>query len=163
MLKDQGELVLARQYMEEAGAIARNAPRLNGCTADMLLGLGIIAGAQGEVEYARQCFAESLMLWRAWKQKVVTANIELHVCRAYYEFAILLLAHQQVLPAIELMAAIQSIGLQREDSRLFHENAFFQDKVAQARELTDDNSFAHAWNVGLTMTPEQIQSHLFSS
>lgn len=162
--QEQGNLRAARKYMEKAVLFARRTIKIDGHTSDLLLQLGIIAAAQGEVDYARQRFAESIEFQRAWckagpdREPGIASG---HYFRLYYECATSLLAQKQAVPAIPLLAAAQVIGQRLEGvPENHHKHALFQTAIAQARGLTDADSFDQAWEAGLTMTPDEMQSHI---
>lgn len=155
-------LIVKTQYQEEAVQIARNETRIDGLTAEMLFHLGAIAVAQGELEYSRRCFAESLAFRQAWKQRYPESNDDRVRFLTYYEFAKILLTHEQAIPAIELLAAAQRIGERIEDTENFHEHTLFLELLAQARGITEESTFALAWDAGLSLELEQIQTRFFA-
>ncbi|MCW3055878.1 MAG: hypothetical protein JWN14_5048 [Chthonomonadales bacterium] len=78
MLKEQGDLIAARQCREDAMAIARREIKHDGMIAMMLFGFAVIAKEQGEVEDAQKCFAESLALEHVWLN--TKTDTEVYVC-----------------------------------------------------------------------------------
>jgi len=124
----------------------------------------VIAKEQGKVEDARKCFAESLALEQVWHKTnsglgpgILEGRVFIHC----YECATLFLANKQPLTAIPLLAAAHVIGQKMEGLHAeYHEHADFQAALAQAREQTGEACFDEAWEVGLTMTPEEIQRYI---
>ena len=163
MLKEQGDLATARQCMEDAVTIVRRYKHA-GTTAHMLFGLALIVKEQGKVEDARKCFAESLALEQVWHKTESDLGAEILEGRVFlccYECATLFLANKQPLTAIPLLAAAHVIGQKMEGLHAeYHEHADFLNALSLARTLTDEVSFAQAWERGLTMTVEEIQRYI---
>lgn len=79
MLQEQGDLITARKYMEEAVSLARTRATIQACIADALFGLGCVTGAQGEMDTAGRCFAESIARRRAWQQESPNSDNAWHI------------------------------------------------------------------------------------
>lgn len=143
----QGDYTRAAQQLEESLALFEATGAERG-RHWVLLELGRVVHARGDPERARALMGESLRLCReAWDRRGIARCLE--------GLASLAATTGQPTRAVSLFGAASSLREVSATPALPSDRRVYAPGLAAARDLLDDEDFAHAWDEGKTMPLER--------
>ncbi len=143
-----GDLALAASHAVQSAALFRGLQALPSL-AEVLITLGRITMAQGEVETARATLAEALTLaWAKGPRFLIASALEAH--------GMLAVRQGQARHAVELLAAAATLRRAMGTPVRPADRPALEGALAVARVYLDGTTFVDAWATGETLPTEQL-------